>query len=146
MQKSTFELLADDNNNNNNNNSYYGNKNYVDDHASDADRPNGGGCACCEAAATPSGNQHVHPQDNIIGAIDETAADESGTDDDESLVDAADTEHVEIIERILRGADADETIRVAAVRCEAGSQPGDNYMSVVKRVHAFGEHRGGKGE
>lgn len=82
-----------------------------------------GTCACCAAAAC-----------GATVAVDRNRRRDSG-----------DTETVHSIESILRRHESDESIRLAGIRCEAGSRPGDNYMSVVKRVHAYGTRDSGEG-
>lgn len=50
------------------------------------------------------------------------------------------TESKETIEQILRFHECDESILVKMIIVMAGSQEGDNYMSVVKRLIVSGTH------
>lgn len=49
-------------------------------------------------------------------------------------------ESKETIEQILRYYECDDSIFVKMIICMAGSQDGDNYMSVVKRLIVTGTH------
>lgn len=50
------------------------------------------------------------------------------------------TESKETIEQILRFYECDDSILVKKIIVMAGSQDGDNYMSVVKRLIVSGTH------
>lgn len=47
-------------------------------------------------------------------------------------------ENHDTIERVLRRSERDFNLTVESIVCTAGSQVGDNYMSVVKRVKVRG--------
>lgn len=44
-------------------------------------------------------------------------------------------ENVETIEHVLQDFLIDDELKVKEIECEAGSKDGDNYMSLIKRVH-----------
>lgn len=48
-------------------------------------------------------------------------------------------ENKETIEKILREFERDHGLTVDSTECTPGSQVGDNYMSVVKRVKIIGK-------
>lgn len=54
--------------------------------------------------------------------------------------DSIETESKETIEQILRFHECDDSIFVKMIVVMAGSQDGDNYMSVVKRLIVSGTH------
>lgn len=54
--------------------------------------------------------------------------------------DSIESESSETIEQILRFYECDESIMVKMIAVSAGSQAGDNYMSVVKRLIVSGTH------
>lgn len=54
--------------------------------------------------------------------------------------DSIEAERQETIEQILRYHECDDSIRVKMIVTMAGSQLGDNYMSVVKRLIVSGTH------
>lgn len=54
--------------------------------------------------------------------------------------DSIETESKETIEQILRFHECDDSILVKMIVVMAGSQDGDNYMSVVKRLIVSGTH------
>lgn len=44
----------------------------------------------------------------------------------------------DMIQMVLRQSSNDDTIVLKHIECEPGSRLGDNYMSIVKRVHVSG--------
>lgn len=54
--------------------------------------------------------------------------------------DSIEMESKETIEQILRFYECDDSIYVKMIVVMAGSQDGDNYMSVVKRLIVSGTH------
>lgn len=48
-------------------------------------------------------------------------------------------ESTEILERILRKFESNESIQLTSCKSALGSHIGDNYMSVVKRVSVIGK-------
>lgn len=54
-------------------------------------------------------------------------------------------ESKENIERLLRNFERNDTISIDCIECSPGSQLGDNYMSVVKRVHVIGTYNNEEG-
>lgn len=60
--------------------------------------------------------------------------------DSKTANDLTDMESKETIEQILRFHECDESILVKMIVVMAGSQEGDNYMSVVKRLIVSGTH------
>lgn len=48
-------------------------------------------------------------------------------------------ENTEILERILRKFEKNESIQLTICKSALGSRIGDNYMSVVKRVSVIGK-------
>lgn len=55
-------------------------------------------------------------------------------------IEAVDMESEETIEQILRFYECDDSILVKMIIEMPGSQEGDNYMSVVKRLIVSGTH------
>lgn len=60
--------------------------------------------------------------------------------DSKTANDSIESECKETIEQILRFYECDDSIFVKMVVAMAGSQEGDNYMSVVKRLIVSGTH------
>lgn len=60
--------------------------------------------------------------------------------DSKTANDSIETENKAAIEQILRFHECDESILVKMIIVMAGSQEGDNYMSVVKRLIVSGTH------
>lgn len=54
-------------------------------------------------------------------------------------------ENVENLEKFFRSSNL-APHKITKISCSAGSNPGDNYMSVVKRVHLSGDDGKGKGK
>lgn len=54
-------------------------------------------------------------------------------------MDPVDNESTEIMERILRQFEKNESINLTSCKSAYGSHIGDNYMSVVKRVSVIGK-------
>lgn len=54
-------------------------------------------------------------------------------------------ESIKNIERILRAFEQNNSITICNIECSPGSQLGDNYMSVVKRVKVFGNYNNNEG-
>lgn len=55
-------------------------------------------------------------------------------------------ESPENIERILRDFEKNFHLKVDSIECSPGSQLGDNYMSVVKRIKVTGHLANGTGK
>lgn len=50
-----------------------------------------------------------------------------------------DSENKETLEKILREFERNFNLKIESTHCSPGSQIGDNYMSVVKRVKIIGK-------
>lgn len=55
-------------------------------------------------------------------------------------------ENIETIEQVLQNYFNDKELEVKELTCEAGSKDGDNYMSLIKRVHVRYHRPDNKGE
>lgn len=60
--------------------------------------------------------------------------------DSKTANNSIETENKETIEQILHFYECDDSILVKMIIVMAGSQEGDNYMSVVKRLIVSGTH------
>lgn len=56
------------------------------------------------------------------------------------------SENVDTIEEILVKYFDEPELNVKEILCEAGSKDGDNYMSLIKRIHVRYTRPGNKGE
>lgn len=65
---------------------------------------------------------------------------------DSKTDESVENESKETIEQILRYFECDDSILVKMMQCMAGSQDGDNYMSVVKRLIVSGTHNKNQNE
>lgn len=66
--------------------------------------------------------------------------------DSEITNDSVQKESKETIEQILRFHECDDSILIKVIKEMAGSQEGDNYMSVVKRLIISGTHNKNQNE
>lgn len=55
-------------------------------------------------------------------------------------------ENIETVEQILQNYFNDNELQVRELTCEAGSKDGDNYMSLIKRIHVRYHRPENKGE
>lgn len=55
-------------------------------------------------------------------------------------------ESLETVENILKCHHGDNGLQIRAVDCAAGSQEGDNYMSVIKRILVKGKFHNNAGK
>lgn len=77
---------------------------------------------------------------NRVNVVSYRLAMDSKTDE------SVENESKETIEQILRYFECDDSILVKMMQCMAGSQDGDNYMSVVKRLIVSGTHNKNQNE